>query len=65
LFLIVVNTGNFPKTIPPEILTVLGISATTYAVSKGIQAGSQSNSRSNNGAAPPPSPGANPPPEQR
>jgi hypothetical protein len=65
LFLIVVNTGNFPKTIPPEILTLLGISATTYAVSKGIQAGSQSNSRSNNGAAPPPSHGANPPPEQR
>jgi len=65
LFLIVVNTGSFPKTIPPEILTLLGISATTYAASKGIQAGSQSNSRSNNGAAPPPSHGANPPPEQR
>ena len=58
LFLIVVNTGDFPKKIPPEILTLLGISATTYAVSKGIQAGSQSNGRSNNGAAPP----ANPPP---
>jgi hypothetical protein len=53
LFLIVVNTGNFPRTIPPEILTLLGISATTYAVSKGIQAGSQSNGRLNNGAAPP------------
>lgn len=65
LFLIVVNTGNFPRTIPPEILTLLGISATTYAVSKGIQAGSGSNSRSNNGAAPPPGPGANRPPEKR
>jgi hypothetical protein len=41
LFLIVVKTGGFPKEIPPEILTLLGISATTYAVSKGIQAGSQ------------------------
>jgi hypothetical protein len=52
LFLIVVNTGHFPEKIPPEILTLLGISATTYAVSKGIQAGSQSN-------------GPKPPPEQR
>ncbi len=47
LFLIVVNTGHFPDKIPPEILTLLGISATTYAVSKGITAGSQQN------AAPP------------
>jgi hypothetical protein len=38
LFLIVVSTGRFPDKIPPEILTLLGISATTYAVSKGIQA---------------------------
>ncbi len=63
LFLIVVNTGAFPVKIPPEVLTLLGISATTYAVSKGIQAGSQSNSQSNNGAARP-NPGANPPPTQ-
>src|SRR6266446_7201209 len=49
LFLIVVNTGEFPTTIPPEILTLLGISATTYAVSKGIQAGSQSNGGPKNG----------------
>jgi hypothetical protein len=41
LFLIVVHTGCFPKTIPPEVLTLLGISASTYAVSKGIQAGSK------------------------
>jgi len=46
LFLIVVNTGQFPKTIPPEVLTLLGISATTYAVGKGISAGS-SNGGSN------------------
>jgi len=41
LFLIVVNTGDFPSTIPPEVLTLLGISATTYAVSKGIQTGAK------------------------
>jgi hypothetical protein len=58
LFLIVVNTKAFPQKIPPEILTLLGISATTYAVSKGIQAGSQPNGRPKNGEAPPP-------PEQR
>lgn len=43
LFLIVVNTGDFPQRIPPEVLTLLGISATTYAVSKGIQASSTAN----------------------
>lgn len=47
LFLIVVSTGGFPKTIPPEILTLLGISASTYAVSKGIQ------SSAGNGTTPP------------
>jgi hypothetical protein len=41
LFLIVANTKEFPKTMPPEVLTLLGISASTYAVSKGIQAGSK------------------------
>jgi len=46
-FLIVVHNNDFPKAIPPEVLTLLGISATTYAVSKGIQAGS----KSGNGAA--------------
>ena len=40
-FLIVVSTGSFPQ-IPNEVLTLLGISASTYAVSKGIQIGSQS-----------------------
>ena len=42
LFLVVVSTNKFPDKIPPEVLTLLGISATTYAVSKGIQmSGSQ------------------------
>ena len=36
LFLVVVSQMKFPP-IPPEILTLLGISASTYAVSKGIQ----------------------------
>jgi len=49
LFLIVVHTGAFPVKIPPEVLTLLGISATTYAVSKGIQAGSQSNGSNKHG----------------
>jgi len=39
LFLIVVGSTppKFPATIPPEILTLLGISASSYLVSKGIQ----------------------------
>ena len=37
LFLVVVSNMKFPDTIPPEILTLLGISSTTFAVSKGIQ----------------------------
>lgn len=37
LFLVVVSKMQFPDSIPPEILTLLGISASTYAVSKGIQ----------------------------
>ena len=49
LFLIVVNTGAFPVKIPPEVLVLLGISATTYAVSKGITAGSQSSGRNDQG----------------
>jgi hypothetical protein len=49
-FLIVVSTGKFPEKIPTEVLTLLGISATTYAVSKGIQAGARTNA-GNGGAA--------------
>lgn len=37
LFLVIANDMKFPS-IPPEVLTLLGISASTYAVSKGIQA---------------------------
>ncbi len=37
LFLVVAANMKFPDTIPPEILTLLGISASTFAVSKGIQ----------------------------
>jgi uncharacterized BrkB/YihY/UPF0761 family membrane protein len=37
LFLVVVANMKLPDTIPPEILTLLGISASTYAISKGIQ----------------------------
>lgn len=37
LFLITVSAKKFPS-IPTEVLTLLGISASTYAVSKGIQA---------------------------
>jgi hypothetical protein len=42
LFLMVVaqNGTKFPE-IPANVLTLLGISASTYAVSKGIQAGSK------------------------
>jgi hypothetical protein len=38
-FLIVVCECKFPE-IPPNVLALLGISATTYGVSKGIQASS-------------------------
>lgn len=42
LLLIVVSNSphKFPDDIPAGVLTLLGISASTYAVSKGIQAGS-------------------------
>lgn len=39
LLLIVVYNHKFPDDIPAGVLTLLGISASTYAVSKGIQAG--------------------------
>jgi hypothetical protein len=38
-FLIVVSDSKFPD-VPANVLALLGISATTYGVSKGIQAGS-------------------------
>ena len=42
LFLIVVNNKNTFPDIPANVLLLLGISATTYGVSKGIQASSES-----------------------
>ena len=39
LFMLTVSSMKFPA-VPAEILTLLGISASTYAVSKGIQASS-------------------------
>ncbi len=51
LLLIVVNKGDFPKEIPNQVLALLGISATTYGVSKGIQA---SGGLPGKGAPPPP-----------
>lgn len=61
LFLITVHNYKFPDKIPPEILTLLGISASTYAVSKGITASAQ---KSNGNGGPPPNPAnpQNPPP---
>ena len=44
LFLIVVNTKNAFPDVPTNVLLLLGISATTYGVSKGIQAGATSGS---------------------
>jgi len=59
LFLIVVSKGDFPTQIPNQVLVLLGISATTYGVSKGIQA--TSNDNANNAPPPPPQPPAPPP----
>ncbi len=39
-FLLVAKSNEFPQ-VPAEVLTLLGISGTTYAVGKGIQAGSE------------------------
>jgi hypothetical protein len=38
LFLIIAHTYEFPKTIPDGVLTLLGISGSTYLVGKGITA---------------------------
>lgn len=62
LFLVVVANMAFPATIPPEILTLLGISASTYAVSKGIQTSGQANNTQTVNPPPPPPP---PPPDQQ
>jgi hypothetical protein len=59
LFLIVVTKQDFPKEIPNQVLMLLGISATTYGVGKGIQA--TSNDTSATRQAPPPPTPPNPP----
>ena len=49
VFYMVVQKGtSFPE-IPANVLTLLGISASTYAVSKGIQAGSGQNGGNGSG----------------
>jgi phosphoglycerol transferase MdoB-like AlkP superfamily enzyme len=47
LFIIVVSGDKptFPEAIPPSVLTLLGISASSYLVSKGIQFSSNQGSR--------------------
>ena len=46
LFLVMVSgdTPTFPESIPSSVLTLLGISASSYVVSKGIQFGSEGGS---------------------
>lgn len=65
LFLIIVANGatSFP-TIPSEVLLLLGISASTYAVGKGIQASGGGNGAAAQGDHKPPTPPTppNPPP---
>ena len=50
LFLLVVSQNKFPA-VPPEVLTLLGISASTYAVSKGIQLSAPTGSDASSGGA--------------
>lgn len=56
LFLVTVSKMEFPSTIPPEILTLLGISASTYAVSKGIQMSATQTTTTTAIVPPPPAP---------
>jgi hypothetical protein len=58
LFLIVVSKGDFPTQIPNQILELLGISAATYGVGKGIEATSNDK---NPPPAPPPAAPQQPP----
>jgi hypothetical protein len=50
LFLMVAENGTKFPDIPANVLTLLGISASTYAVSKGIQAGSKDGKNGGGGA---------------
>lgn len=65
LFLIVVSKGDFPKEIPSQVLALLGISATTYGVSKGIQATSKDPNNTQQETPPAPSGPPNAPPQPR
>lgn len=56
LFLLVVRNNAFPV-VPPAVVTLLGISASTYAVSKGIQASSPSSPGGDGGDGEPPAAG--------
>lgn len=58
-FVLVAKTGTLPQ-VPADVLALLGISATTYGVSKGISAGSGS-SGTTNPPATPPAPAPKPP----
>jgi hypothetical protein len=51
-FVLVVQGGKFPD-VPANVLALLGISATTYGVSKGISVGSGSSGTPNPPAQPP------------
>jgi len=53
LFLMVAENGTKFPDIPANVLTLLGISASTYAVSKGIQAGSKKDPGGKNGGPTP------------
>jgi hypothetical protein len=53
LFLMVAENGTKFPDIPANVLTLLGISASTYAVSKGIQAGSKKDPDGKNGSPTP------------
>jgi hypothetical protein len=51
-FVLVASTGAFPH-VPADVLALLGISATTYGVSKGISVGSGADGHANPPGSPP------------
>ena len=61
VYLTLCGNGQFPA-IPKEVLILLGISATTYGVGKGLQLGLGSNPPAGPQPPPAPDPGATPPP---
>ena len=58
LFLVIISKMAFPPTIPAEILTLLGISSTTYAAGKAIQVSANQPAALPPPPPPPPVPGA-------